>query len=325
MEQKIIIEDFLKELLRTLPQGHPLVTLSHAVEQGRSLSHAILFSGERLAGQMLWAQFFAFQLIKKTYPQAIHSSSSPDFHEYLDTGEKFSVEEAKHMRDALMNSPFGTMHVVVFARMERLMSHNAEHEAANTLLKILEEPPTKTQYLFTTDASHSILPTLLSRVQQFVCPPVPFDLANSFLGISHTHWLEAKGKMGLLVLLAEPIFVQEWEAMKEAVHLLLYKKELISQKVRQWAPLFTINASDPKKLKVDPCYDEQAGFFKIDLFFYHFELALEEAVKRGTMDQETCIYYHRCLRAYRDDREGNMHKKLALYNFFISLFHDAKY
>lgn len=319
------MENLLQELLKTFPYTHPLVTLYHAMQEGRELSHAILFSGERLSGQMLWAQFFALTLVKKSYPTALDASISPDYHEYLDIGEKFSVEEAKQMRDVLMRTAFGPKHIVVFSRMERLMSHNQEHEAANMLLKILEEPPTATQYLFTTDTAHSILPTLLSRVQQFPCPQIPFEQAQGLLGTSYVHWQEAKGKLGLLYLLQDASFMQAWEEMKEAVYQLLYVQQLISYKVRQWAPLLTVNASDPKRATFDPCFDVQSGFYKTDLFFYHFELALEEAIKKGTMKQEKSIYYHHCFRAYKEDRKRNMHKKLALYNFFISLFHDTKY
>ena len=45
-------------------------------------------------------------------------------------------------------------------------------ETANKLLKVIEEPPENTYFIFTTGGAEELLPTLVSRLQTWTCTPV---------------------------------------------------------------------------------------------------------------------------------------------------------
>lgn len=49
-------------------------------------------------------------------------------------------------------------------------------EAANKLLKVLEEPPKKTLFLLLTQREEQLLPTIISRCQRFSIPPEPLEV-----------------------------------------------------------------------------------------------------------------------------------------------------
>jgi DNA polymerase-3 subunit delta' len=54
-------------------------------------------------------------------------------------------------------------------------------EAANALLKILEEPPPDTTLLLVTDHKYDLLPTILSRCQNISVPPLGRDIIKIYL------------------------------------------------------------------------------------------------------------------------------------------------
>lgn len=58
-------------------------------------------------------------------------------------------------------------------------------EAANTLLKTLEEPPGRTLILLTTSRREQLPATILSRCQQLYCPPIPDELLFQVLQERH--------------------------------------------------------------------------------------------------------------------------------------------
>lgn len=68
------------------------------------------------------------------------------------------------------------------------------HHTANALLKLLEEPPARVQFILVSDAPRRLLPTILSRCRQLALPrPDPAQAAR---------WLAAEGIMQAERLLA---------------------------------------------------------------------------------------------------------------------------
>ncbi len=65
----------------------------------------------------------------------------------------------------------GGKKVIVLADVERLTPYEGSEEAANSLLKILEEPPEYVQFILTSSAIHKVLPTIKSRVAEIRLPP----------------------------------------------------------------------------------------------------------------------------------------------------------
>ncbi len=64
---------------------------------------------------------------------------------------------------------------------EYLVPQEASQAAANTLLKLLEEPTTKTRFILTSSRPESLLDTIRSRALQIHLPPLPVDEVRAFL------------------------------------------------------------------------------------------------------------------------------------------------
>lgn len=67
--------------------------------------------------------------------------------------------------------PYEASHQAVFVWMPDKMNTST----ANKVLKVLEEPPTNTIFLFVGESTEALLPTLLSRLQSVQVPPVNSD------------------------------------------------------------------------------------------------------------------------------------------------------
>jgi DNA polymerase-3 subunit delta' len=78
--------------------------------------------------------------------------------------------------------PFqATRKVVVLGNAERLVVQEASQEAANALLKLLEEPPANTFVILTTREAQSLLPTIRSRLVPVRVAGVGDDVVRRFL------------------------------------------------------------------------------------------------------------------------------------------------
>jgi DNA polymerase III subunit delta' len=152
-------------------------------------AHAYLFHGPAGTGKREAARKFAAELLAKDArdPQnardrAVHGSH-PDLTWVAPSGARDmlrgDVDEA--VVAAAAHTPFEATHRVFV--LERADTMN--DEAANSLLKTLEEPPAYVVLLLLTDKPTQVLPTIASR-----CQPVRFDpfpaakLAGSLNGIA---------------------------------------------------------------------------------------------------------------------------------------------
>ena len=104
--------------------------------------------------------------------------------------------------------PFqGPNRVIILGNAERLVVQEASQEAANALLKILEEPPPGTYLILTSPSPQSLLPTIRSRLVPVRVPPVTDAAAIQFgmeqLGLSEKTARQrvegAGGSIGVLV------------------------------------------------------------------------------------------------------------------------------
>ncbi len=86
------------------------------------------------------------------------------------------------MRMSALSPPaMGPNKVLVIGRAEALIPQMGSHEAANALLKLLEEPPRDTNIILTSDVPGALLPTIRSRVQVVRVAPLPIDQVREFL------------------------------------------------------------------------------------------------------------------------------------------------
>jgi DNA polymerase-3 subunit delta' len=71
--------------------------------------------------------------------------------------------------------------VVLVGDAERLVVQEASQEAANALLKVLEEPPADTVIMLTASEPQALLPTIRSRLVPIRVPRVPDAVVRGFL------------------------------------------------------------------------------------------------------------------------------------------------
>jgi len=139
-----------------LPKKH----LSLAIESG-NLAHAYLLSGPSAIGKTT----FAIEVSEKLLGSSV--VSSPDAW-IVDQTEAIGVEQIRDLKARFSLSSFGPgKKVAVIASADAMTL-----EAANALLKLIEEPNKET-VIFLISNKHGGLPeTLRSRCQQIICVPL---------------------------------------------------------------------------------------------------------------------------------------------------------
>jgi DNA polymerase III subunit delta' len=84
-------------------------------------------------------------------------------------------------RRAHLRPSVGAVQVFVIADAEYLVPQEASPEAANALLKLLEEPPAGTRFILTSSEPGRLLPTIRSRSVPLHLAPLPADRVAAFL------------------------------------------------------------------------------------------------------------------------------------------------
>ena len=131
-------------------------------------SHAYLFTGPAGSGKRAAAREFAVELLGER--TRVESGAHPDLTWVTPSGAHDMVRSdvAEAVVSASSRTPFeASRRVFVLERVDTM-----NDEAANTLLKTLEEPPSYVVLILLTDRPGQVLPTIASR-----CQPVRFDPA----------------------------------------------------------------------------------------------------------------------------------------------------
>lgn len=94
------------------------------------------------------------------------------------------------LQRAQMRPSSGKAQVFLVGHADRLIPQEASPEAANALLKLLEEPPPGTYLVLTTDRIEAVLPTIRSRAVRLRLSRLPDQVVRGFL----EERLEKKGR-----------------------------------------------------------------------------------------------------------------------------------
>ena len=158
-----------------LGQEKAKMLLGRSLTAGRT-PHAYLFRGPDGVGKQLFARVMAAALnCRQTNDGAacgicpscrkFRSGNHPDFIVISPEQGSIKIERIRELIRALSYPPYESAIRVVL--LEDI--HTMRREAANSLLKTLEEPPESNLLILTVESSKSILPTISSR-----CQSVPF-------------------------------------------------------------------------------------------------------------------------------------------------------
>jgi len=162
-------------------QEQAIEGLSKALEQSK-LAHAYLFAGPEGVGKKKTAQILAKSL-NCNYPFIL----SP-------IGESIKIEQIRQLqKDIHLKPADGQKKVYLLEEAEKMTE-----QAANSLLKILEEPPEYALLILLTSSPELILPTIRSRCQPVFFYSLPENIIQECLDFLLN---EGKEKIPLLIRL----------------------------------------------------------------------------------------------------------------------------
>lgn len=154
--------------------------LQHALEHD-VLPHALLFTGPESVGKNTLAEsVIAAMLCRSTVERPcgtclscrkLSSGNHPDFIlvEPEERTAHLKIEQIRDVERFLALTPIESEYKIVLIRgFER-----ATTGAANALLKTLEEPPAYAHLILLATEADLLLPTIVSRTQQFALRPIP--------------------------------------------------------------------------------------------------------------------------------------------------------
>lgn len=155
-------------------QTHVTQTLTNAISLN-SISHAYLFTGPRGSGKTTFARVFAkaincqnrkdgqFEPCNKCSSCIeITGGNAMDLIE-IDAASHRGIDDIRELRDGIKFSPVKSKYKIFIIDE----CHQLSKDAANALLKTLEEPPAHAVFVLATTEIHKMITTIISRCQRF--------------------------------------------------------------------------------------------------------------------------------------------------------------
>lgn len=133
-------------------QKDAVALLTSAIKQ-KKIAHAYLFCGGRGTGKTTVARIVAREI----------GCNDEDIIE-IDAASNRGIEEIRELREAVRTAPFSSPYKVYILDE----AHMLTKEAANALLKTLEEPPSHVIFILATTDPEKLPATIVSRTQKVV-------------------------------------------------------------------------------------------------------------------------------------------------------------
>ena len=176
-------------LAEVIGQEHVTEPLARALEAGRT-HHAYLFSGPRGCGKTSTARILARSLNCELGPRsepcgqcrscvelAPNGPGSMDVVE-LDAATHRGIDDPRDLREKAIYAPAASRFKIYIIDE----AHQLTNEAANALLKLVEEPPPHLRFIFATTEPDKIIPTIRSRTFHYGFRLVPARTLAEHLG-----------------------------------------------------------------------------------------------------------------------------------------------
>jgi len=168
-------------------QQSQMQRLENAIEH-RRLPHAILFSGTQGIGKCHLADCLVYTTLKKhsisdNFKTLLDAGTHPDVHHILlpDDKKQIGVDQIRDLSEQLSLTPQLSEIKIAIIQPAELMNRNA----ANALLKTLEEPAGNTLIILVSHNPGSLPQTIRSR-----CQHIPLNLPTND---EATAWLNGQG------------------------------------------------------------------------------------------------------------------------------------
>jgi len=215
----------MKTFSEIIGQERAIGFLKKAIASGR-IPHAFLFTGISGVGKTTTATAFT-QAINCLEPvenngcgkclicRQINSGNFPDLISFEPDGQNIKIEQIRELNRSLSFKPLAGKYRVTIINQAETMTE----DAANSLLKTLEEPPPGNILILKTVEPRDLLSTVVSRCQRIPFQPLLFQVIKEWL-IKEMHmdketaWLVARlseGSLGRAVKIAETNFLEERE------------------------------------------------------------------------------------------------------------------
>ncbi len=156
-----------------------------AALRSQRLAHALLFHGEERIGKLLTARVLAQAVNCEAVPpldspdacgtcrscHQIETGAHPDVTILTATSGKGETDQTREIESRFIYRPLiGRLKVVILDNADLL-----RREAANALLKTIEEPPPDSLIILVSCRPEALLPTIRSRCQEILFAPLALD------------------------------------------------------------------------------------------------------------------------------------------------------
>ena len=220
-----------------LGQAFPVSVLKTHLERER-VAPAYLFAGPSGVGKRLTALELAKALNCERGIDACDACGScrrivkgihPDVHRIEPQGaaETIRIDDVRAVVSRVVLRPFmAKCQVVIIAQADRLTE-----EAANSLLKMLEEPPRQARFVLTTAQPAGCLPTITSRCQMIRFQQLPVGVVERLMQTEHGIEPSVSGQVSRLAqgsVTRGLELAKRWEAYAEKL------AQLSDGKAEQW-------------------------------------------------------------------------------------------
>lgn len=259
--------------------------------------HALLIFGAESSGKGHVAEYIAEKLL---------GTGNKDIGLVRYDGESMGIDDVRQLLKQLKLTLPGedfSRRVIIIEHIEKL-----GHEAQNSLLKILEEPPKNTTFIGTTSEYNLVLPTVVSRMNLLQIRSLPLDqvkeiLADRYLDseiIRAYHISEGNASLLLSILEGDE------HKLADAIN---WAKEVIRSSAYQ------------RLLLVDDLCKNQAD--NLDTYLLAIQKVLRASVQHSQSINQTdsakrVDQLDATLKA-RENLQANVSPKLVLSNLFVNL------
>jgi DNA polymerase III subunit delta' len=209
-----------------------LKMLKNSLQKNR-VAHAYLFEGSRGTGKMecaliLTKSLFCQALIDNSIPcetclncRRINHANHPDVHLVEPDGLSIKKGQIKALQEEFSKTGVESKQKVYIISQADRMTVNA----ANSLLKFLEEPHAQTLAILMTEQVHQIIPTILSRCQTLSFQPLsPKSMVDRLVEMgANESQAPLLGSMTNNIDEAFALFGDDWFAQAQKIVVKLYE------------------------------------------------------------------------------------------------------